>query len=239
MMNRFVHFILNMDARAQRAAMVSLMLLASVAMVFVFGKMFFDASADDLGQVFAATASQWYALPLTILVYILMSLFGAPQFVLMAATMVAFGPVYGFAYAWIATLCSASVNFWMGRSFGADLLKRFGGDWMNRAAEFVGRNGLFASAFVRIVPSGPFIVVNMAFGASRTPYWAFIIGAALGTAPKILVVGLTGQSLLTLLSGQNLLLAGGLLVAALVIWIAIMLVARRRLPQPEETEEEA
>jgi uncharacterized membrane protein YdjX (TVP38/TMEM64 family) len=237
-MKQFVNFILNMDARAQRAVMVSVALLGSVAMVFVFGRLFLDAGTDELGEVFELAASQWYALPLTIIIYIAMSFFGAPQFVLMAATMLAFGPMYGFAYAWIATACSASVNFWMGRSFGARLLERFGGDWMNRAAEFVGRNGLFASAFVRIVPSGPFIVVNMAFGASKTPYWAFILGAMIGTAPKILVVGLTGQSLLAVLSGQNLIYAALLLLAAVTVWLFIMLAARRRLPVPEETEDE-
>jgi uncharacterized membrane protein YdjX (TVP38/TMEM64 family) len=237
-MKRFVNFILNMDARAQRAVMVSVALLGSVAMVFVFGRLFLDAGTDELGQVFEMAASQWYALPLTIIIYIIMSFFGAPQFVLMAATMLAFGPMYGFAYAWIATACSASVNFWMGRSFGARLLERFGGDWMNRAAEFVGRNGLFASAFVRVVPSGPFIVVNMAFGASKTPFWAFILGAMIGTAPKILVVGLTGQSLLAVLSGQNLIYAVVLMSVAIAIWLLIMLAARRRLPVPEETEDE-
>jgi len=237
-MKRFVNFILNMDARAQRAVMVSVALLGSVAMVFVFGRLFLDAGTDELGEVFELAASQWYALPLTIIIYIIMSFFGAPQFVLMAATMLAFGPMYGFAYAWIATACSASVNFWMGRSFGARLLERFGGDWMNRAAEFVGRNGLFASAFVRVVPSGPFIVVNMAFGASKTPFWAFILGAMIGTAPKILVVGLTGQSLLAVLSGQNLIYAVVLMTAAIAIWLLIMLAARRRLPVPEETEDE-
>ncbi|GJL97472.1 MAG: TVP38/TMEM64 family protein [Hyphobacterium sp.] len=237
-MKQFINFILNMDARAQRAVMVSVALLGSVAMVFVFGRLFLDAGADELGDVFELAASQWYALPLTIIIYIVMSFFGAPQFVLMAATMLAFGPMYGFAYAWIATACSASVNFWMGRSFGARLLERFGGDWMNRAAEFVGRNGLFASAFVRIVPSGPFIVVNMAFGASKTPYWAFILGAMIGTAPKILVVGLTGQSLLAVLSGENLIYAAGLLLAAVAVWLFIMLAARRRLPVPTETEDE-
>ena len=44
----------------------------------------------------------------------------------MAATVLAFGPLYGFAYAWVATLVSSSVNFWLGRFFGADLLQRFG-----------------------------------------------------------------------------------------------------------------
>lgn len=238
-MNQFIRFILNMDVRAQRAVMVSVTLLVMVGMVFAFGKLFLDAGPEELGAVFENIASRWYALPLTILIYIIMSLFGAPQFMLMAATMVAFGPVYGFAYAWTATLCSASVNFFMGRNFGAKLLERFGTEWMNRASEFVGRNGLIASALVRIVPSGPFIVVNMAFGASKTPYWAFVAGAAIGTAPKILVVGLTGQSLLTVLSGQNLFLAGGLLIAAIAIWVGIMLMARRRLPLPDKKEPES
>ena len=235
-MNRILQFITHMDARAARAAMVSVALLVAVGLVFVFGKVFFDAGADDLGAVFEAVATHWYALPLTILVYVILSFMGAPQFVLMAATVLAFGPIYGFAYAWVATLCSASVNFWLGRFFGADLLNRFGGDWMKRASDFVGRNGLWASALVRIVPSGPFIVVNMAFGVSKVPYWAFIIGTAIGITPKILVVGLTGQSVIALVTGQGLLLIG--VVAALVaVWVGMMLAARRRLPAPPVEDE--
>ena len=235
-MNRILQFITHMDARAARAAMVSVALLVVVGLVFVFGKVFFDAGADDLGAVFQAAATHWYALPLTILVYVLLSFMGAPQFVLMAATVLAFGPIYGFAYAWVATLVSASINFWLGRFFGADLLNRFGGDWMNRASDFVGRNGLWASALVRIVPSGPFIVVNMAFGVSKVPYWAFLVGTAIGITPKILVVGLTGQSVIALVTGQGLLLIG--VVAALVaVWVGMMLAARRRLPTPPVEDE--
>lgn len=235
-MNRILQFITHMDARAARAAMVSVALLVVVGLVFVFGKVFFDAGPDDLGAVFEAAATHWYALPLTILVYVILSFVGAPQFVLMAATVLAFGPIYGFAYAWVSTLVSASINFWLGRFFGADLLNRFGGDWMNRASDFVGRNGLWASALVRIVPSGPFIVVNMAFGVSKVPYWAFLIGTAIGITPKILVVGLTGQSVIALVTGQGLLLIG--VVAALIaVWVGMMLAARRRLPVPPVEDE--
>lgn len=235
-MNRILQFITHMDARAARAAIVSVALLIVVGLVFLFGKLFFDAGAEDLGTIFEAAATHWYALPATILIYVLLSFVGAPQFVLMAATVLAFGPIYGFAYAWVATLISSSVNFWMGRFFGADLLQRFGGDWMNRASDFVGRNGLWTSALVRIVPSGPFIVVNMAFGVSRVPYWAFLIGTAIGITPKILVVGLTGQSVIALVTGQGVLLVA--VVAALVaVWVGMMLAARRRLPTPPADDE--
>jgi len=233
---KLIEFFTHMDARALRASLISIALLGVVGLVFVFGKLFFGADAEALGEIFDQAASRWYALPITIFIYIILSFFGAPQFVLMAATVLAFGPVNGFIFAWIATMCSASVNFWIARLAGADVLKRFGGDWMNRASEFVGRNGLLASALVRIVPSGPYIVVNMAFGASPTPFWAFFVGTGLGITPKILVVGLTGQSLIAMISGQSLLLAGTL-VFAVAIWLVIMLAARRRLPHTNHDDE--
>ena len=39
------------------------------------------------------------------------SFIGAPQFVLIAACVVAFGPIEGFFYSWIATVISAAANF--------------------------------------------------------------------------------------------------------------------------------
>jgi len=227
-MNHLVDFFLKMDARAARAVIVSLVLFVGVAIVFILGRFVLDVEPGVVGNWFEAVASRWYALPITILIFTALSFLGAPQFGLMAATMVAFGPQTGFIYAWIATLSSASVNYFLGRWFGADILKRYGGDWANRISDFIGRNGLLASMIVRWVPSGPFIVVNMGFGVSKTPYWAFVLGTAIGTAPKIIVVGLAGQSILALLSGQNILLAAGL-AAAVVLWLGIMLLARRWL----------
>ncbi|MFS2318322.1 TVP38/TMEM64 family protein [Maricaulis sp. D1M11] len=223
-----VDFVLRMDAKAARAVMVSLMLFGMVAMVFVFGKFFMDSETGIFGIWFEEASTQWYALPLTILVFTLMSFLGAPQFALMAAAVLAFGPVTGFFYAWTGTLVAGSVNYTLGRYFGADILKRYGGDWANRISDFIGRNGLLASMIVRWVPSGPFIVVNMGFGVARTPYWAFILGLAIGAAPKIILVSLAGQSILDLLNGQNLLIVLGLAIGA-GLWIGVMLLARRWL----------
>lgn len=237
-MDRILDFILRMDARAARAIGVSLALFAVVAAVFVLGRFVFDIEPGAIDGWFDAAASQWYALPVTILVFIALSFLGTPQFALMAAAIVAFGPRTGFIYAWIATLSAASVNYVLGYYFGADILKRYGGNWANRISDFIGRNGLLASMIVRWVPSGPFIVVNMGFGVARTPYWAFALGTAMGTAPKIFVVGLAGESILAMLSEGKLLL-GVALAVAVVAWIGIMLVARRwlRRNRPQETAE--
>ena len=130
------------------------------------------------------------------------------------------------------------MNFWMGRVFGARILKRYGGDWANRISSFIGRNGLVASMVVRWVPSGPFIVVNMGFGIARTPYWAFLLGTALGTGPKIIVVGLAGQGILAML-GEGRVLVGLALFGAVGAWFGIMLAARKwlRRNRPEAAAE--
>jgi uncharacterized membrane protein YdjX (TVP38/TMEM64 family) len=235
-MNALIQFMLRLDARAARAIGVSIALFAVVAAVFVIGRFVLDIGPGAIGEWFDSAASRWYALPLTILVFIALSFLGVPQFGLMAAAIVAFGPRTGFAYAWIATLAAATVNYYLGRWFGAGLLARFGGDWANRISDFIGRNGLMASMIVRWVPSGPFIVVNMGFGIARTPYWAFGLGTLLGTGPKLFVVALAGQSILAMLS-EGKLLIGLALAVALAGWIGMMLVARRwlRRNRPVET----
>ena len=235
-MNALIQFMLRLDVRAARAIGVSIALFVVVAAVFVIGRFVLDIEPGAVGDWFESAASRWYALPLTILVFIALSFLGAPQFGLMAAAIVAFGPTIGFAYAWIATLVAATVNYFLGRWFGAGLLARFGGDWANRISDFIGRNGLMASMIVRWVPSGPFIVVNMGFGVARTPYWAFALGTLLGTGPKILVVALAGESIRALFS-EGRVLIGLALALAVVGWIGMMLVARRwlRRNRPVET----
>ena len=224
-MNRLTDFFLRMDARAVRAVGVSVALFAVVALVFVIGRFVLDVEPGAAGSWFEASASQWYALPLTILVFTALSFVGAPQFGLAAASLVAFGPTNGAIYAFISTQVSAAVNYVIGRYFGADIFKRYSGDWANRISDFIGRNGLLASMVVRWVPSGPFIVVNMGFGVARTPYWAFALGTALGSAPKIFIVALMGESIRTMLSEGKVLL-GIAFAAAALAWIGIMLVAR-------------
>lgn len=220
-------FFVHLDTKLYRAVLASLCLLALVGAVFLVGKSEWGRMAT---QALESWMAQYQHSPLAILIVTLVfcvsALFGAPQFVLIAACVVAFGPWWGFVYSWFATIVSAAMTFYMGRFMGAGLLRKLGGDHVNKLSDYIGKNAFSASFIVRNIPSAPFIVVNMAFGASRASFPGFILGCALGTLPKTALVAMFGTSYAALMKGGNWKMA--LLMAALaLVWLGLMILARR------------
>ncbi|MFW6413351.1 MAG: TVP38/TMEM64 family protein [Oceanicaulis sp.] len=244
-MDAFLRFITRLDSRAVRAVWITLALFALVAAVFVIGRFVLDIEPSSVRDWFSSVSSEWYALPVTIALFTALAFVGAPQFALIGAAVFAFGPVLGFAYSWVATVISASVNFWLGRFLGADTVRRYGGKTVNRISAFVGKNGFWASLIVRIVPSAPFIVVNMAAGVSRMGYLPFVAGLGVGVIPKTAIIAFFGGSLMALFAGGGV-VAALALAAAAAAWIGFMLYARRLLrsddgpvaPEPAEAADE-
>ncbi|WP_333587839.1 TVP38/TMEM64 family protein [Phenylobacterium sp.] len=232
-MRRILHFLLNMDARAWRAAAVSFVLFGGVGLVFLFG-------AQVLGFDGEATVEQWlglaahgpWALPTAVAAFALLAFVGVPQFVLIAAAVVAFGGWAGFAYSWIGTMVSATVGFYIGRLAGARTLNAFASEGVRQFMALVGRNGFWASLIVRLVPSAPFIVVNMAAGVAPMRSWHFLAGTGLGILPKIGVTAFAGNSIAQAMRGGG---AGHwLLLAAIVAgWFVIGWFARGWLKRRE------
>lgn len=225
-MRRLWLFLTDMDSRAWRAAVVTVGLIGSVAAVFLFGKTQLGADLEGLlEQWLGGFAGSPWGLPATVLVFTAAAFVGAPQFLLIAACVIAFGPWLGFLYAWLATVISAAVTFGLGRLAGRKTLERFGGRRLDRLSRFVGRNAFVGSFIIRNLPSAPFIVVNMAFGVSRARFWSFLAGCALGVLPKTAVVALFGTSILTAAVGDG--VWSSLIVAAIaVLWLGLMLLAR-------------
>jgi uncharacterized membrane protein YdjX (TVP38/TMEM64 family) len=161
---------------------------------------------------------------------------GVPQFVLIAAAVVAFGPWTGFAYSWIGTLVSSLVGFWLGRTFGGRLLKDLAGDGVAKFMTLISKNGFLASLIVRLVPSAPFIVVNMAAGVTPMKIRDFAAGTAIGIIPKIALTAFAGNSIVQALKG------GGqrhlvMLLVAVAVWIVCGLAARAWLKKRETAAE--
>ncbi|MEY3840912.1 MAG: hypothetical protein RLZZ542_22, partial [Pseudomonadota bacterium] len=89
-----------------------------------------------------------------------------------------------------------------------------------------------ASFMIRNVPSAPFIVVNMAFGATRASFPAFLTGCALGVLPKTALVAFFGGAVVSAVSGDgvwtSLILAG-----VAVVWLGLMLGVRELVKRRE------
>lgn len=231
-MRRLLSFLSNMDAQAWRTVLISFVLFGGVGLVFVFGAQILGIdSTRELEHWLTAARGPW-SLPVAVAAFAALAFIGTPQIVLIAAAVVAFGPYLGAAYSWIGTLVSSLVGFYIGRGAGARVLARFSGDGLRRFMRLVGENGFLASLVVRLVPSAPFIVVNMAAGVTPMRARDFVAGTAIGIVPKIALTAFAGASVVQLMRGE---IAGhGLeLVAIGAIWIAIGWYARRWLRRRE------
>jgi uncharacterized membrane protein YdjX (TVP38/TMEM64 family) len=238
-MRRLFDFLLNMEARRWRTLAAALVLFGLIVALFAFGK-----SALGLDQGVAGAEARlegWldgfgagpWGLVATVVLFVASAFVGAPQFVLIAACVVVFGPWAGFGYSWIGTMVSAGVTYWLGRGPTARLLARYGGATAGRLARFVGDNAFYASFMIRNVPSAPFIVVNMAFGAARARFWPYLAGCAVGVLPKTALVAFFGGSFMSAVRGDGVWTAA-ILAAVSLAWLGVMLAVREWVKRRED-----
>jgi len=235
-MRRLLQVLSNMDAQAWRTLLVSFVLFGGVGLVFVFGAQALGFDGEVTVQAWLRAAQGPWSLPVAVAAFAILAFVGVPQIMLIAAAVVAFGPVTGIAYSWVGTMVSALVGFYLGRMAGAPTLERFSGAGVARFVRLVARNGFFASLIVRLVPSAPFIVVNMAAGVTPMRVVDFAIGTAIGIVPKIVLTAFAGNSIFRVLRGEIGKDAVWLVVIA-AAWIGIGLVARGWLRNRENEVE--
>lgn len=233
---RAAEFFANMDARAWRALLVTTGLFVLVAIILVVGRLFFgDEIAVWVRSWLGGAERAHWGLPAAILVFCLTSLVGAPQFVLIAACVVAFGPETGFWYSWIATIASGAFTYVIGKVSGGRFVSKYAGATGGRFTRFMGKNGFLASFIIRFVPSAPFIVVNVAMATAGVAFLPFLAGLALGVLPKTAIVAFGGDVILDALEGKlGSALLGGL--AAILAWFVLVYVLRRLVRRVENPE---
>ncbi len=233
MIARLIEFFTNMDRRAWRTVAVSFLLFGGVGVVFLFGAPLLGLNGETAVEHWLSAAHGPWALPVAVGAFAVLAFVGVPQFVLIAAAVVAFGPWTGFAYSWIGTLVSSLVGFWLGRAFGGGLLESLAGDSVKKFMKLIGKNGFLASLIVRLVPSAPFIVVNMAAGVTPMKLRHFAAGTAIGIIPKIALTAFAGNSIVQAMTG------GGkqhiaVLIAAAALWLGAGWIARNWLKARED-----
>ncbi|HEX7043765.1 MAG TPA: VTT domain-containing protein, partial [Burkholderiales bacterium] len=122
-----------------------------------------------------------------------------PVTLLVAATALAFGPVFGLVYSVLGAMASAAVVYGLGRWLGRDVVRRFAGARLNAVSRRLAQRGILTIMFVRVVPVAPFSVVNLVAGASHIGFRDFLLGTLFGMTPGIALIALfvdqVGQTL--------------------------------------------
>lgn len=190
----------------------------------------------DLDTVtrFAVSVNKMPAAPLLVIgAYVAGGLVVFPVTLLILATVFAFGPVAGFAYSLLGSLISAVVTFGIGKALGRRTVQRFAGRRVRRLGLLLRRRGLIAIAAVRLVPSGPYTVLNVAAGAFNVRFLDFALGTLIGMAPGIFAIAVFGERL------EHAVRSPGIEnIAVLAVLAALFLLAtvwiRRRLGNGEQ-----
>ena len=226
--NAFVRFFTEMDAKTARTLWISAALITVAGGILAFGAVFVDVDQGAIANMLRGMRHTWWAPGAVTALFVVLAFLGAPQIALIAATVAVFGPVEGALLSWVATMISGAVGFYAGRAAGVEAIKRLGGALMQHLAARVAENAFLAALIIRLVPSGPFILVNMALGATGMRSTPFLLGSGIGIAPKILLIAFAGHGVAQLIAKQTM-VALGFLAAAAALWLAIVYVIRPRL----------
>ncbi|MEP7098658.1 MAG: VTT domain-containing protein [Dokdonella sp.] len=148
-----------------------------------------------------------------------------PVNLLIAATIVVFGPAPGALLALLGSLLSAIVVHEVGRAIPQAMFTRLFGARGERLRARVLGHGLLAVAIVRIVPVAPYSVVSLISGVARIRRRDYIAGTALGMLPGIVLYALfIDRARAVLLNPHPLAWAG--LAGALALIVAVALAVR-------------
>jgi uncharacterized membrane protein YdjX (TVP38/TMEM64 family) len=143
-----------------------------------------------------ALRSSGIAIVLVPAAFVALSLALFPIVVLRVTIVLVFGPLLGPIYALLGVAAGALLGHAIGARLGAKPLERLAGPRVDRIrARLEGRTGVWAIAALRLVPLGPFMVVNAVGGAARLRRRNFVLGTVLGLTPGLVVIAVISAHL--------------------------------------------
>lgn len=145
-----------------------------------------SAMVDYLEEV----AKGPFALPVTVAGFLLGGLLVMPVMALIAVTVLAFGPWWGFWYALVGMTASALLTFGIGRLLGRRLIDHLSGTWVHRTSRSLANKGILTVVTLRMLPVAPFSILNAVAGASHIRTRDFFLGTVLGELPGLIGLAL-------------------------------------------------
>ena len=194
-----------------------------------------DFQPESVADWFGRFAQSPFAIPVTFVIYILAAFVNAPQWMLHSGAVLTFGPLYGSLIAWGATLLSASFDFWLGQRLGAKRISKISRGNMTKVLRLIRDHGFLTSLGVRIVPTGPFILVNLAAGVTHMRFSHFFWGTAIGIIPKIAFMASISQGVKGTVTGKGPVYIA-IVVAIALAWMGIIYLTGSRLKRKMHTE---
>jgi phosphatidylserine/phosphatidylglycerophosphate/cardiolipin synthase-like enzyme/uncharacterized membrane protein YdjX (TVP38/TMEM64 family) len=163
-----------------------------------------------------------------VLVFVGAGLVLFPLMLLIGVSAIIFGPMLGAIYALAGATASGAVTFAIGRRLSRQVVRGLAGRRLNDLSRRLAKRGLLAIVFARIVPVGPYTIVNVVAGASRIRWRDFLLGTVIGLIPGVTVASIFIDRVVAAIRHPGI-GTFGLLAAVGVALIAIVLILRGKV----------
>jgi len=163
---------------------------------------------------------------IAVLVFSFAGFFLIPVNALILATALLFGFWEGIAISFSGVLISCTLGYFLGQALGADTLKKILGKKFEQAVNNIGAESLMAVVSLRILPIGPFGVINLVFGNLRIRYLYYVTGTLIGMLPGILLINYFGRAVTRIMKDPSI-MSFVIGIGALILISAILLTVKR------------
>jgi phospholipase D1/2 len=156
-----------------------------------------------------------------------------PVNVLIAASILMFGPLLGALHALVGCTLSAWLLYEIGRRISSERLHDWLGSRLDRVRARLAWRGMLTVALVRAVPIAPYTIVNLAAGAARIKRIPYLAGTVLGMLPGVIVSAAFLDRLLAAIRDPGPLTYAALMAAAILAALlvaTVFAIRRRRAP---------
>jgi uncharacterized membrane protein YdjX (TVP38/TMEM64 family) len=157
-----------------------------------------------------------------------------PASVLCAVSGLLFGPVLGIPVVWTGALLGAAGSFLIGRGLSKDAVERLAGRRMASVNALLDRYGAATVLVLRLLPLGPFALLNYVLAVTSIRLRGFLIGTGAGIAPGMVVYTALGGTAEDPSSPAFLLSVGSLVVMTVVGAVVARRVVKRSDPAVAE-----
>jgi uncharacterized membrane protein YdjX (TVP38/TMEM64 family) len=157
-----------------------------------------------------------------------------PASVLCAVSGLLFGPVFGVPVVWTGAVLGAAGSFLVGRGLSKDAVERLAGERMASVNALLDRYGAATVFVLRLLPLGPFALLNYVLAVTSIRLRGFLVGTGAGIAPGMVVYTALGGTAEDPSSPAFL-----VSVAALVLMTVVGAVVARRVTRRTTPDEPA
>jgi uncharacterized membrane protein YdjX (TVP38/TMEM64 family) len=174
------------------------------------------------------------AVPLFLVMFLLATTLFAPAVTLMLAAGVTWGAWPGIVIVWAGANLATHAHFVLGRWVAGDTIRRLLARpqvaWLSRELE---HGGVFTTILIRQLPL-PFLLVNLAGGASPMPWSRWAIGNAVGLLPNCIIYTQLAATIVAGVegSGRELAVRVGLTATLVIAMSLVGRVVQRRFARP-------